>query len=308
MRRLGPITIAVEDRPGSARTTKSAAKKPVIARRRFGLALLRRNARTAIAVLAILGLTGSGFWLTRSAAGQHLQDQLRQDTITLSGRAGFSVEEIFVEGRNRTPRDAMLAALGIHRGDPMFGIDLAAARRQIEEISWVKTATIERRLPNEIHVLITERAPVALWQNQGRYFLIDRDGQVVGDEIEAYAGLPLTVGEGAPDHAAQLIDVLGAEPGLQSRVKAAQWVGGRRWNVTLESPGGGIEVQLPEEDPLASWHELARLEKEQSLLERQITLVDMRLPDRLVLRTSGAAQTLLPAGPPRKKPQPGKDA
>jgi len=179
----------------------------------------------------------------------------------------------------------------------------------VEEISWVKSATVERRLPNEVHVLITERAPVMLWQNQGRYYLVDREGQVVGDEIEEYADLPLTVGEGAPDHAGELMDLLKTEPALQARVKAAQWVGGRRWTLTLDHAPGGIEVMLPESDPQSAWHDLARLDTEQSLLERQITVVDMRLPDRLVLRTTATGPSAVPPlVQGKKKPPPGKDA
>lgn len=310
MRRMSDITIEIDDRPGLRRRPAAAAKRgPGETRRRLKTGSWRRPVLLALALTGGAILVGFPVWLLRSAPGQHLQDAVRQEVMQLSARAGFKVEEVFVEGRSRTPRDAMLAKLGIRRGDPIFGIDLSAARRHVEEISWVKSATIERRLPNEVHVLITERAPVMLWQNDGRYYLIDRDGQMVGDEIEEYADLPLTVGEGAPDHAGELMDLLKAEPLLAPRVKAAQWVGGRRWSIVLDHAPGGIEVMLPESDPQGAWHELAKLDREQSLLERRVAVVDMRLPDRLVLRTAGSET---PASAPvvqgRKKPQPGKDA
>jgi cell division protein FtsQ len=172
----------------------------------------------------------------------------------------------------------------------------------------VKSATIERRLPNEVHLLIVERDPIVLWQNQGKYYLVDRDGQVVGDEVDEYADLPLMVGEGAPDHAAELVDLLNAEPVLKKRVKAVQWVGDRRWNIRLDRTIGGIDVRLPEDNPVASWHELALLDRDQSLLERKVTLIDMRLPDRLVLRSSGGAEETAIPGQTKHKAHPGKDA
>jgi cell division protein FtsQ len=233
--------------------------------------------------------------------------QIAAKMLAWSGRAGFQVVDIFVEGRAKTPRDQLLNALAIKRGDAIFAIDLDAARRRLEEIPWVRTASVERRLPNDIHILITERSPIVLWQNKGRYFLVDHDGQVVGDQIDDYADLPLTVGEGAPDHAAALVALLDSEPALKSRVKAATWIGDRRWNVTLDRAEGGIEVRLPEENPDAAWHDLARLEKEQSLLERQIGVIDMRLPDRLVLRAANAPKEQA-AGAGKHKILAGKDA
>jgi len=91
-------------------------------------------------------------------------------------------------------------------------------------------------------------------------------------------------------------------------VKAAQWVGDRRWNITLDRTAGGIDVRLPEDDPLSAWHDLAKMDKEQSLLERKVALIDMRLPDRLVLRAIGGAEESTLSAAPKHKPHAGKDA
>jgi cell division protein FtsQ len=237
--------------------------------------------------------------------GKKVANQL----LSWSGQAGYRVDDIFVEVRVRTPRDQLLAALDVKRGDAILAVDLAAAQKRIEEIPWVRTAAVERRLPDQLHILITERSPIALWQNKGRYFLVDREGQIVGDQVDDYAGLPLTVGEGAPDHASELIAILESEPALKDRVKAATWIGDRRWNLTLDRTPDGIEVRLPEDDPETAWHDLARLDREQSLLERQVSVIDMRLPDRLVLRAANAPHEQA-AGPAaaKKKPSNGKDA
>jgi cell division protein FtsQ len=58
-------------------------------------------------------------------------------------------------------------------------------------------------------------------------------------------------------------------------------VGGRRWNLHLDS---GIDVALPEQDPESAWHRLAAADRSDKLLARNIEAVDLRLPDRLVVR------------------------
>jgi cell division protein FtsQ len=246
----------------------------------------RRQRKLAQACVVALVIGAPLLWFFLSGTASRLADEAGRRTVALSARAGLKVEDILVEGRERTPPEQLVEALGVRRGDPILAIDLDAVRHRLEAISWVRSATVERRLPAEIHLVITERAPIALWQSQGRYFLVDRDGQVVGDEIAEYGDLPLTVGENAPDHVGELIALLSGEPELAKRFRAAQWVGDRRWNITLDRDGEAIEIRLPEDDPASAWHELARIESEQQLLERKVNVVDMRVPDRLVLRTT----------------------
>lgn len=294
------VTLQVDDRPVRSGRKKPQPRRPSANfKMRWPGALRSRAIRRAT-------LAGAGLLVLALAVllfpGQRVAHQL----IAWSGQAGYRVDDIFVEGRVKTPRDQLLTALGVKRGDAILAVDLAAAQKRIEEIPWVRSAAVERRLPHQIHILITERQPIALWQNKGRYFLIDHDGQIVGDQIDDYANLPLTVGEGAPDHAAELVALLDTEPLLKDRVKAATWVGDRRWNVMLDRTPDGIEVRLPEEDAETAWHDLAKLDQQQSLLERQVGVIDMRLPDRLVLRAANAPREQ--ASGAKKKPSNGKDA
>jgi cell division protein FtsQ len=195
---------------------------------------------------------------------------------------GLRVETIVIEGRANTPEPLLRAALGISKGDPILGFSLDAARRNVEKLSWVEQATIERRLPDTVVVQLVERRPFAIWQNQGKFVLIDRDGQTVTNEdVGQFRQLPLVVGPGAPGAATPLIDALMAHPGLLARVVAAVRVGERRWNLQLR---GGMNVMLPEGHEAAAIERLVALQQDHALLDRPLEVVDMRLPDRLVLR------------------------
>ena len=195
---------------------------------------------------------------------------------------GLRVETIVIEGRANTPEPLLRAALGISKGDPILGFSLDAARRNVEKLSWVEQATIERRLPDTVVVQLVERRPFAIWQNQGKFVLIDRDGQTVTNEdVGQFRQLPLVVGPGAPGAATPLIDALMAHPGLLARVVAAVRVGERRWNLQLR---GGMNVMLPEGREAVAIERLVALQQDHALLDRPLEVVDMRLPDRLVLR------------------------
>ncbi len=206
------------------------------------------------------------------------------------GRAiGLSVQTVDIDGRANTPEPLLREALGIRIGDPIFGVSIEAARLRIESLSWVEHAVVERRLPGTIHVSLIERRPFAIWQSQGKFQLIGRDGGVVANEdVSAFASLPLVVGAGAPGHAAELLDALQGQPALAARVGAAVRVGERRWNLQLKN---GITVMLPESHATAALTRLMELQAADALLDRPIAAVDLRLPDRLVVRPLPPAAT-----------------
>ena len=63
---------------------------------------------------------------------------------------------------------------------------------------------------------------------------------------------------------------------------AATWVGDRRWSLHLDNQ---IDVLLPEQDPLDAWRLLAAKARDEALLDRAISVIDLRfLPKRMRLR------------------------
>lgn len=206
---------------------------------------------------------------------------------------GFRVEQVEIKGRANTPEPLLRAALGVHRGDPILGFSLEAARERVEKLSWVDHATIERRLPGTIVVQLQERRPFAIWQDRGKFVLIDRAGQMVtNSNVADFHDLPLVVGTGAPEAAAPLIDALTDRPALASRVTAAVRVGQRRWNLILKS---GMTIMLPEGHEVAALDRLTALDQRHKLLERPLQFVDLRLPDRLVVRVRADARPTPPS-------------
>jgi len=217
----------------------------------------------------------------------------------ISAGASLPVQDIVVEGRSLTPEGTLRAALGVAKGDKMLGFSPEAARARIERLTWVQRATVERRLPGTVVVHLVERRPFAVWQTRDKFVLIDRAGQVVAEQdpvkdAAAFATLPLVVGPGAPEFAAALLDQLAAQPSLRARVVAAIRVGERRWNLRLNN---GADVLLPEGAEAPAMSRLMELQAAQSLLDRPLQAVDLRLPDRMVVRPQPEAHGPIPLSP-----------
>ena len=152
-----------------------------------------------------------------SAAPSGTLATLRERLGGATGFAGLRVTDVVIEGRANTPEPLLRAALGVSKGDPILGFSVEMARQRIELLSWVEHATVERQLPGTVVVNLKERRPFAIWQNQGKFVLIDRNGQLVADQnVAEFRTLPLVVGAGAPAAAAVLIDALTDRPDCRS--------------------------------------------------------------------------------------------
>ncbi len=254
------------------------ARRPIRLRGRCGLMI------SAVALASLAILAGGLFKLQHSGHLEPVLAQAGDYALAFSARIGLVVSDIEVEGRAMTSRDAILRAVGASRGTPLLAVSPAQAKAQLEALPWVRSAAVERRLPDTLHIRLVERQPLAFWQRQGKLVLIDRDGVVItGERLERFPGLIVVVGDEAPRRAAALLDMLASQPDIAGRVVAAVLVGGRRWNLQLDN---AIDVQLPEDRPEAAWGRLAELEHTSRLLARDIQIVDMRLPDRLVVRVT----------------------
>ena len=285
MRFLNPFNRSTGKRTTGKRSVRGGSKRKVkkSGRRRNQARLNWRLLRLALPAGAALAAVGGLTWLWQDGWFGRQADALQQAALRGSADLGLRVEEVLVEGRARTGGDTILSRLDLELGRPILGIDPEAARAKLEALPWVSSASVERQLPGTIYIRLAERRPLALWQEQGVIRVIDRTGEVIPDiEARRFAHLPLVVGPDAPTHAAKLIAVMNSEPDLRERVTAAVRVAGRRWNIQIE---GRIDVRLPEDDAAAAWAQLARIERQQGLLSRDVIVIDLRLPDRLVVRT-----------------------
>lgn len=252
------------------------------ARWRIWVRRARRMVRPAAWCVVALVVAGFGFALQHAAAPGGTLSTMRERLGTATGVAGLRVRNIVVEGRANTPEPLLRAAIGASIGDAILGFSVEQARTRIEQLTWVEHATVERRLPDTLVIQLVERRPFAIWQHQGKFVLIDRAGLVVANQdLARFRALPLVVGLGAPPAAAVLLDALAARPGLGARVTAAVRVAERRWNLRMKN---GTDVLLPEGAEAAALAKLDKLQEEQALLDRPLAVIDLRLPDKLVLR------------------------
>lgn len=195
---------------------------------------------------------------------------------------GLTIENVEVTGRVFTSKSQMKASLRLESLVPFMKYDIDAARARIEALDWVERATILRLWPNTVRVSLVEKRPIAIWQMNGMFSLIDRKGEVISSEhLTEFSNLPQLVGEGAAEAAPEFVDLLSRFPVLNSRLRAALRIGDRRWTLRLDN---GLNILLPDEGEEDALKLLVALDEKYRLLARQLDVIDLRDKDLLFLK------------------------
>jgi len=207
---------------------------------------------------------------------------------------GINVQNVRLEGVvNTDPAwQDITKALDVHRGDPLALMDLAAVQKSVENVGWVKQASVRRQFPNLLVVTIVQRPRLAVWQYQGKDTVIDDQGQVIPEAHAVnFLNLPLVVGEGANESAADILELMNARPALMQKTYALVRVNTRRWDIHLKN---GAIIKLPALNQDQAMSRLDMLMAQHRVLDQGFAEIDLLDPNALQvvpLDTHSAAQS-----------------
>ncbi|MCB1501792.1 MAG: cell division protein FtsQ/DivIB [Bauldia sp.] len=224
----------------------------------------------------------AGFFAVTAVAGMVIGGHTLTVASALTAWSGLAIDRVEIKGQSATSEVDVLAKLALGDYPSMVTLDVTGARERIESLPWVKQVTLRKVYPDTLRIQIVERTPFAVWQHGTVFSLIEEDGRVISDRVDArYAGLPLVVGEGADKRAGEFVALMDEFPSLKPKVKAGVLVSNRRWNVMLVN---GVEIMLPAEDPADALIQAVALDDGHGVFSREIAAIDMRLSTRLVFR------------------------
>ena len=231
-------------------------------------------------VIAVYGLVAGGQYdLLRASAGEPRDVAARL--------LGFGLDRITISGLSQMTEREVLDIAGITPRLSLPSVGAAEIRARLEATPLVRSASVRKLFPNQIVIALVEREPYALWQKDGELNVVSADGTVI-DKLRdtRFSNLPLVVGADANGRAADYIAILAAAGPLAERIRAGMLVSGRRWTLKMDN---GIDVHLPEQGAVDAVQRLARLARDQKILDKDVLSIDLRIADRVVVRLSEEA-------------------
>ena len=216
--------------------------------------------------------------------GRKLTD-LSTEFYNYSAGLGFKIDDIVITGRDKTAKQDILNALQLSRETNILNLDLRDLQQKVEQLPWVRHAVVKRRFfPNIIQIDIRERQVQSIWQLDHKFRPIDGEGNVIEADYTPDHPILLIVGEGAPENITALMKSITDDQNIFQRIKVANYISGRRWNIVLDDIENGITVKLPEKHIDEAWKKLLKLNTTQGLLKRKLTIIDLRFPNKVIVK------------------------
>lgn len=272
-----------------ARRTRASLRRPPPRR----WATRARSAVLAVVGLGLAGYAAEALW--RSPAMARFTASMSRQLLEASAGAGFVVTRVYSEGRVLADEQILQKALEPYYGKPILQVDLGELKERVENVPWIRSVSVGRRLPDTLWIRLEEHRPIARWLDGSRQVLVSDAGEVVRiKNAGRFRHLPLLFGDGAPARAEELLRLVVREPELAPHVTGARLVGQRRWDIYLD---GRIEVRLPAEGADAAWRRLAAEQRASAILGRAITAIDLRNPEWLTVQIANDALEKHETGP-----------
>ncbi len=240
-------------------------------------------------LIIVAALVAGWFIASISGATALVQAQISQS----AANAGFEVRHVRVSGVERMNEDRVYERVVSQRNEPMPDVDVIAIREELLELPWVKDARVSRQLPGTLAIDIVERVPHAVLQRPDHLVLVDVEGNELEPINRTDIGDRLVIsGPGAVRQVKQLDNLLEAAPAISPQVRAAEWVGNRRWNLTFKS-NQVLALPQGEDEAATALVSFARLDGQNRLIGGEVTTFDMRAPPRIYMRIPGRADRVL---------------
>jgi cell division protein FtsQ len=223
------------------------------------------------------------------AGGQYtlIRDTVGEPRDVIARALGLGLNKITISGLGQLTEREVLGIAGISPRVSLPFLSASEIRAKLEESPLVQSASVRKLFPHELVINLVERTPFALWQKNGELFIVSADGTVI-DKLrdQRFSTLPLVVGGNANARAADYTAILDAAGPLKNQIRAGMLISGRRWTLKMNN---GTDVRLPEEGATVAVARLARLERDQKILEKDVLAIDLRMPDRVVVRLTEEA-------------------
>ena len=209
-------------------------------------------------------------------------DNLMYRFYEITLKHGWAIDDILIQGRQKTNLQDLRNQIGLTRNNNILETDLQELKIKLEELPWVKNASVKRRFfPNVLQIKLEEKEVIALWQYGNRFYPVDTTGKLIDAAYTPRQPILIIVGRKAPEKINDLLKITSTTPELNQRIKAAVLHANRRWDVIVDDIKDGITIKLPEENLKQAWEKFNDINLKHGLLKRKLTIIDLRYQNKI---------------------------
>jgi cell division protein FtsQ len=256
--------------------------------------LLRRAAGSR-ALAVVVSLLAAALYVRALSTDESVRAFAYERYCRLGATLGLTVKNFYLEGAVHTDKEEVAAIVADYKGMPMFSVPIDDVKAQLEALPWSDAVLVERLFPSTVAVRLREHRPVAIWQHDGAFYLVNAYGETITSvaDYKPYGELILISGAKAVDYMKELMRMLSLYPDVAAQVASASFVGERRWDVYLRS---GVLLRFPEENPEAAMEHVRDMAKAGVLDGVRIKTVDLKEARRIYIEPEAEPAANVAAG------------
>ena len=209
----------------------------------------------------------------------------------------FEFSSIHISGNKRVKDEEIIAIIknfelekGALIGKNLDNIDLLPLVQNLidkikSQLNWIDKVTIKRLMPDILNIEVEEYKPFAIWINNDKKFIIDKEGNSIPfleeyEQSEEFKNMIILSGNGANENAKSLFNILAINSEISQDIYSANWVGNRRWDIRFFD---GLLVKLPEIEISNAWNDLIKIYSA-SKNDKAIKSIDLRVSGKIYLQ------------------------
>ena len=198
----------------------------------------------------------------------------------------FEVKKITVSGIKRLRQNQVIAKAGFEVGTNAFRVSLDEIRERVETLEWVRYATVQRVLPDEIVVKIVEREPIGLTRLRGETYQFDIDGKILDPDPAGGASFPILDGLIQDDQTGNLRKVQTYRSVLEelSQTSLSEIHISETGEVTVVSASDPISINLGTSDFRNRWVKYLQLKPQIQQRYPEALRVDLRFKNQVIIK------------------------
>lgn len=258
---------------------------------RLWLSPLFRKLVTAVMPAALI-VGGGAAWLTQPEQVRTLNTWGLDILSSVEERPEFQIRQMAVTGASPVLSEAIRDRLALEFPVSWFRLDPELLQARVAELDAVAKVQVTVELGGALNVDVTERVPAVIWRRPFSLEMLDSTGHRVAfiDYRDGRPDLPLVTGEGAEKAVPEALMLLQTAAPIHNRLRALTRRGERRWDVMLDRDQ---IIHLPEDNPRQALERTLAIHAALDLLNRDVSVVDMRDPDRPTVRLGTDAMDYL---------------
>jgi cell division protein FtsQ len=199
----------------------------------------------------------------------------------VSLNSGYGLKIINISGNKIIQHDEIYNLVEHHIDMNTFTIPISQIKKDLEKISWCKSAIVIKKLPDKLIIQVLEYQPFAIL-NESEIITNDFYSIIQYNKLAHSSFNLLRINSNNIYQARKFIKIIMKTLPIQmfSKIKSVDYISNRRWNIIFAN---NLLVKLPENNLSTTLQSLIKIYQKHESFNENLNIIDLRLREKVFI-------------------------